>query len=86
MPDTAEPSPSNPEPEAHKVTAPTDISNDEYHELADRYMDHLCEKAEQLQETREEVDVEFSVSTWSIELLGLTELEPTTDSALNRPA
>lgn len=86
MPDTAEPSPSNPEPEAHKVTAPTELSDDEYHELADRYMDHLCEKAEQLQETREEVDVEFSVSARSIELSGLTDLESTTDCAFNRPA
>ncbi|KAI6823655.1 hypothetical protein KC332_g8648 [Hortaea werneckii] len=68
MPDTAEPSPSNPEPDAHKVTTPTEISDDEYHELADKYMDHLCERAEQLQETREEVDVEFSAGVMNIYL------------------
>ena len=86
MPDSAEPSPSNPEPDAHKVTTPTEISDDEYHELADKYMDHLCEKAEQMQETKEEVDVEFSVSAWSMELMGLPDPRSTTNPALNRPA
>ena len=49
-------------------------------------MDHLCEKAEQLQETKEEVDVEFSVSAWSMELMGLPDPRSTTNPALNRPA
>lgn len=61
MPHTSEPAPPQPDPDAHKVTAPTEVSLDEYHEHADRFMDSVHEKAEQLQEGREDVDVEYSV-------------------------
>ena len=33
----------------------------QYHERADEYMDAIYEKAEQLQESREDVEVEYSV-------------------------
>lgn len=62
MPHTDEPSPSNPEPDTHKISIPTEISNDEYHEHADRYLESVHERAEQLAENREDVDVEYSVS------------------------
>jgi hypothetical protein len=35
---------------------------EEYHQLSDAYMDALVSKLEQLQEQREDVDVEFSVT------------------------
>jgi frataxin len=33
-----------------------------YHELADEFIEDLVEKLEGLQETREDIDVEYSVS------------------------
>jgi hypothetical protein len=36
---------------------------DEYHQVSDAYMDTIVAKLEQLQEAREDVDVEFSVCT-----------------------
>jgi frataxin len=38
-----------------------DISENEYHTVADRYMDTLVTRLEQIQDEREDVDVEFSV-------------------------
>jgi len=65
MPDTSDPQPPDNEsatPAAHGLVA-TEISDEEYHEHADRFMDALNERAEQLQEGREDVEVEYSVST-----------------------
>jgi frataxin len=50
-------------PETPPVTkTPADITESEYHTVADEYMDKLLTHLEALQDTREEVDVEFSVS------------------------
>src|SRR5947209_7385171 len=38
-----------------------DITEDEYHMVADAYIDKLVTRLEQLQDEREEVDVEYSV-------------------------
>ena len=62
MPDSEEPKAPNNEavPGSH-ITQPTEVSDDEYHARADEYLEAVHEKAEQLQEGREDVDVEFSV-------------------------
>jgi frataxin len=59
-PDSEDPHPK--EAESSTVAAkPADLTNEEYHELADAYMDAMVEKMEQMQEERDEVDVEYSV-------------------------
>lgn len=61
-PESAEPAPKEAETAAYESpSAPAEISVEEYHELADAYLDTLMEKLEALQEEREEVDVEYSV-------------------------
>lgn len=47
---------SNPEP---KQAA--ELSQEQYNDLSDKYMDMMVEKLEELQEEREDVDVEYSV-------------------------
>lgn len=62
MPDSEDPPP--PQQEAAKVvhaTQPTDLGEEEYHTHADEVMNAVHEKAEQLQESREDVEVEYSV-------------------------
>ena len=62
MPETDHPHP--PPEEAAKATQPTQpaaVAEDEYHARADEYLDALREKAEQLQESRGDVEVEYSV-------------------------
>lgn len=51
---------SNPEP---KQAA--ELSQEQYNELSDKYMDMMVEKLEELQEEREDVDVEYSVRFFS---------------------
>jgi frataxin len=60
MPDTSDPKPPESEPQDH-VTQPTDISYEEYHRLADLYLEELLQKVEKMQEGSEGVDVEYSV-------------------------
>ena len=61
MPDAEIPVAPEPEPDAHGIAAPTDVSDEEFHEHADRYMESLNEKAEALQDSRQDVEVEYSV-------------------------
>jgi frataxin len=42
--------------------AVSDITEAEYHQVADEYLETLLSKFEELQDAREDVDVEFSVS------------------------
>src|SRR3569833_2898723 len=50
------------QPESPPVTAvAAELTESEYHELADQYLDNLLSKLEDLQETNERVEVEFSV-------------------------
>lgn len=44
-----------------RIDEATEISLEEYHEVSNAYMDQLVSKLEQLQEARDDVDVEFSV-------------------------
>jgi frataxin len=46
---------------AEHVVEPASITDAQYHELADTYIDRLVEKLERIQEDREEVEVEYSV-------------------------
>ena len=48
--------------EVNAPSHPTEITEEEYHEHADRYLDTLNEQAEALQESRQDVEVDFSVS------------------------
>lgn len=61
MPETDSPATKEVEPEA-RVTAPTELSNEEYNEAADTYINQLVATLEELQEARGDVDVEYSVS------------------------
>lgn len=61
MPETADPAPRTVEPE-NTASAPTEITTEEFHEAADVYIDQLVATLEELQEAREDVDVEYSVS------------------------
>jgi frataxin len=44
---------------------PADISEGEYHTVADQYMETLLTRLEQIQDEREDVDVEFSVRPYT---------------------
>ena len=61
MPDTHDPQPPQNEPEEH-IKQATEVSEEDYHEHADQYMERIHEKAEQMQESREDIEVEYSVS------------------------
>ncbi len=60
MPHTEEPEAPDLEPH-HEAGAHADLSDEEYHLHADRYMETLQEKAEELQEGREDVEVDHAV-------------------------
>ncbi|KAF2765525.1 Frataxin [Teratosphaeria nubilosa] len=69
MPDTHDPQPPTDTTNADtRAMVPSPLSDEGYHEHADRYMDALHERAEQLQETREDVEVEFAAGVMSITL------------------
>ncbi len=59
-PETSDPQPKSC-PKAEHVAEPASISTEEYHEIADSYIEDLVSKLEQLQEEREDVDCEYSV-------------------------
>lgn len=62
MPDTDTPKP--PEPESHDETMrPTEIDTDEFHKLADGFLEDVLTRVEKMQETEEGLDIEYSVST-----------------------
>jgi len=64
-PETEDPQPK--EVEDHdQIKVPTEISNEEYHELSEKYMDHMVEKLEELQEAREDVEVEYSAGVLTL--------------------
>jgi len=64
-PESSDPPPKIPDPLEH-VAAPADISNEEYHERSDDYLEDLLAKLEQLQEERAEVDVEYSAGVLTL--------------------
>lgn len=64
-PETDNPPAKTLEPEP-KAQEPTELTIEEYHEAADTCIDRLVATFEELQEAREDVDVEYSVSFCSI--------------------
>ena len=64
IPETDNPKPTKPA-ESTVTIAAADITEGEYHQLADEYLETLLSKLEETQEQREGLDVEFSVSSAS---------------------
>jgi len=60
MPDSSDPPPKESEV-SEEVTAPTYVSTSEYNKLADAYLEELHDRLEQQQETRQDLEVEYSV-------------------------
>ncbi|KAH7155077.1 hypothetical protein B0J13DRAFT_216943 [Dactylonectria estremocensis] len=65
MPDTENPPKATPKPETTAFTA-VELSDAEYHEIADQYLDTVVGKFEELQDSREDIDVEFSAGVLTI--------------------
>ncbi|KAK5997196.1 Frataxin-like protein [Cladobotryum mycophilum] len=65
MPDTSTPTTKDsPTPETKYVVA--ELTDEEYHEISDNYLDNALAKFEQLQESREDLDVEYSAGVMTI--------------------
>jgi frataxin len=60
MPDAENPQPKDSEPN-EEATAAANISYEEYHQLADYYLEELVAKLEEMQETRSDLEVEYAV-------------------------
>jgi frataxin len=66
MPDTEDPAkPLTETEQAEPTAAVADITEQEYHEIADEYLDNVVNRFEEIQDEREDIDVEFSVHTAS---------------------
>lgn len=60
MPDTDSPEP--PEPESHEQPKQaTEVDYDEFHKLADSFLEEVLAKVEKMQEGEEGIDIEYSV-------------------------
>ncbi|EMC95074.1 hypothetical protein BAUCODRAFT_47876, partial [Baudoinia panamericana UAMH 10762] len=66
MPDTHDPQPPSTTEPHHDAKQPTEVSEEEYHEHADRFMDSLHDRAEELQEERQDVEVEYAAGVLSL--------------------
>lgn len=55
--------------EALKDTKPAEITDAEYHELSNQYLDDLCDRFEELQEASSAYDFDYSVS-WPLRAEG----------------
>lgn len=55
-----------PPPPAPHTTTPTPLTIEEFHRLSDTYIDTLVARLEELQEAREEVDVEYSAGVLTL--------------------
>ncbi|KAI0181239.1 Frataxin [Hypoxylon sp. FL1284] len=58
-------------PEALAAAVPAPITADEYHEIADNYLEALLTKYEELQDESDSVDVDFSSGVMTIKIPGL---------------
>ncbi|KAF4552783.1 Frataxin-like domain containing protein [Elsinoe fawcettii] len=65
MPEHEDPPPSKPEPTYH-VQNPTPLSDEEYATLSEQFMEQIVSKVEEVQEEREDVDVEYSAGVLSV--------------------
>ncbi|KAF2839634.1 Frataxin [Patellaria atrata CBS 101060] len=64
MPDAQDPGPK--ESESPEQKAPAQISSEQYHEIADQYLEELNSKLEAMQESREDMEVEYSAGILSV--------------------
>jgi Frataxin-like domain len=60
MPDTSDPKPREAEEHDQPKTA-SELDFEEYHKLADQYLERLMVKLEQKQEEKTEIDAEYAV-------------------------
>jgi frataxin len=65
MPDTDNPAPRKAEEHDQSLT-PADLTPEEYHEIADQYLEKLILKLEQKQEETNEIDAELVVRFHSL--------------------
>lgn len=70
MPESQDPPAPNPESQVNSSvekgpTDPTPLTDQEYHEHADRYLNSVIQEVEGLQEDRQDVDFEHAVCTFS---------------------
>lgn len=70
MPDSENPSTPKRDDTTSYIAA--EVTDDEFHALADEFLEKLNDRAEAIQEGREDVEVEFSVSLATILLLTTT--------------
>jgi frataxin len=61
MPDTENPAKPPAGAEKEAAPSPVELTETEYHEVADQYLDHVLAKFEEIQDQADEIDVEFSV-------------------------
>lgn len=61
MPDAENPSPPKQNSTDPATTQPTPLEPEEYATVADEYLESVLARAEELQEEREDVEVEYSV-------------------------
>ncbi|KAH7192048.1 uncharacterized protein B0J16DRAFT_299312 [Fusarium flagelliforme] len=67
MPDTENPAkPLNEAEQVQPTAAVAEITEQEYHEIADQYLDNVVGRFEELQDQREDIDVEFSAGVLTI--------------------
>ncbi|KAI0136906.1 hypothetical protein BJ170DRAFT_662798 [Xylariales sp. AK1849] len=55
-------------PDALKTAKPADLNVEEYHALADRYIDDLLVRYEEMQDAKGEIDVEYSAGVMTVKL------------------
>ncbi|KAG8669575.1 hypothetical protein FPOAC2_08909 [Fusarium poae] len=68
MPDTEDPAkPLTETEQAEPTAAVAEITEQEYHEIADEYLDNIVNRFEELQDQREDIDVEFSAGVLTID-------------------
>ncbi|KAH6622674.1 Frataxin-like domain-containing protein [Chaetomium tenue] len=65
---TPDDKPSKPVESPPVIRTPADISDSEYHAVADEYLDKLLARLEAMQDQREDVDVEFSAGVLTLDL------------------
>jgi frataxin len=64
MPETDNPSKPSSAADPAPLLQPAELSDSQYHEIADRYLDHALGIFEEIQDQRDELDVEYSVCTF----------------------
>ncbi|KAH6891233.1 hypothetical protein B0T10DRAFT_306140 [Thelonectria olida] len=65
MPDSENPAKAEPADDSTSFAA-VELSDADYHEIADEYLDNIVAKFEELQDSRDDVDVEYSAGVLTI--------------------